>query len=429
MRRTETSTRYRSPHRPRLIRVANRVLRSLMKRRAVRVALDEASLIEAAENTTGLLDLGDPSFREPMRVLLRSIEDEAQLHPLGRFITRTRLISTLATRMRLEEHIRRTPAIERERVPPPIVIVGLPRTGTTLLHRLLASDARVRSLSSWEAILPVPLDPTRESGPDEVEKRVAFAQRSEKALQYMAPDFFAVHPIDARAPEEDVLLLDLAFRSTVPESTLRVPTYAHWLEQQDQLPAYRLMKRVMQALQYQSKPDASSAGTGAPWRWVLKTPHHLEWLDALLEVFPDATLVWTHRDPKQVVPSFCSMLAHGRGIFSDAIDPHEIGRDWLRKGSERMVGRAMDARARLGEARFHDVRYADLVRDPIAVARAIEERAGLGWSRDAETRMRDRLRTETQHRHGVHRYALADFGLTSHDVDRAFTRYRSTFDV
>jgi len=324
--------------------------------------------------------------------------------------------------MRLEEVFRRTPAIERERVPPPIVIVGLPRTGTTLLHRLLASDARVRSLASWEALLPVPLDPSLQSGPDEVAQRVAFAERGEKALQYMAPDFFAVHPIDARAPEEDVLLLDLAFRSTVPESTLRVPTYARWLEQQDQLPAYRMMKRAMQALQYQRKPDPG-------WRWVLKTPHHLEWLDALLEVFPDALLVWTHRDPKDVVPSFCSMLAHGRGIFSDAVDPHEIGRDWLRKGAERMVGRAMDVRARVGESRFHDVRYAELVRDPIGVVRAIEERSGLGWSRDADTRMRDRLRVETQHRHGVHRYALSDFGLTSDDVDRAFARYRSTFVI
>jgi CheY-like chemotaxis protein len=150
---------------------------------------------------------------------------------------------------------------------------------------------------------------------------------------------------------------------------------------------------------------------------VLKTPHHLEWIDELLAVFPDATLVWTHRDPHEVVPSFCSMLAHGRGIFSDAVDPHEIGRAWLRKGSERMAHRALDARAKAGEARFLDVRYADLVRDPLAVVRQIEERSGLPWSLDAETRVRDRLRLEQQNRHGVHRYSLADFGLTSEDVE------------
>lgn len=420
-RKPSTSTDYRRPHRPRILRIANRVLRGLMSRRALDLPLDEASLIEAAESQTGLLDVGDPSFRQPMRVLLRAIDEEARLHPIGRIITRTRLVSTLATRMRLEELVRRTPAIERERVARPIVIIGLPRTGTTLLHRLLASDSRVRALASWEALLPVPLDVGARRD-DDVAKRIAFAERSETALQYIAPDFFAVHPIDARAPEEDVLLLDLAFRSTVPESTLRVPSYAHWLEGEDQGPAYRYMKRVMQALQWQRKPDAPD------WRWVLKTPHHLEWLDELLAVFPDALFVWTHRDPEQVVPSFCSMLAHGRGVFSDSVDPHEIGRTWLRKGA-RMVDRAMEARARIGEARFIDVRYSDLMANPLEVTRKIEERAGLTWSRDAETRMRDRLRIEVQHRHGVHRYALSDFGLDDRDLEKAFGPYRKTFEL
>jgi hypothetical protein len=377
----ETSTDYRRPHRPRALRVANRVLGGLLARKLVRVPLDESSLIEAAETATGLLDLGEASFRQPMRVLLRSVEEEARLHAVGRFITRTRLVSTLATRMRLEELVRRNPAIEKEQLARPIVIVGLPRTGTTLLHRLLAADARIRALASWEAIHPVPLE-----GDGEKQRRIAYVQRSERALEYMAPDFFAVHPIDALAPEEDVLLLDLAFRSTVPESTLRVPTYAHWLEQEDQSPAYRYMARVLRALQWQRKP------ADPDWRWVLKTPHHLEWLGELLSVLPDAVLVWTHRDPKQVVPSFCSMIAHGRGVFSDDVDPHEIGRTWLRK-AVRMVDRAMDARGRVGEKRFVDVRYADLVADPISVVRAIEERAGLSWTRDAETRMRVALRT------------------------------------
>lgn len=419
--REATSTDYRKPHRPRLIRMANRVAGGLLKRGALRVPLDEASLIEAAESQTGLLDLGDPSYRQPMRVLLRAIEQEARLHALGRVITRARMVSTLATRMRLEELVRRHPEIESERVPRPIVIVGLPRTGTTLLHRLLATDARVRSLASWEAILPVPRD-AGDHGPDEAAKRIQYAERSERALQYMAPDFFAVHPIDAHAPEEDVLLLDLAFRSTVPESTLRVPSYAHWLEGEDQGPAYRYMHRVMQALQWQRKPDARE------WRWVLKTPHHLEWIDELLKVFPDALFVWTHRDPAQVVPSFCSMIAHGRGVFSDSVDPHEIGRSWLRKGA-RMVDRAIEARGRAGEHRFLDVKYSELVQSPVAITRKILERAGLEWSRDAQTRISDRLRTEVQHRHGVHRYDLADFGLADRDLDRAFSHYRATFGV
>jgi hypothetical protein len=257
---------------------------------------------------------------------------------------------------------------------------------------------------------------------DDRARRITAAERSEAALAYMAPDFFAVHPIDARAPEEDVLLLDLAFRSTVPESTLRVPSYASWLEGEDQTPAYQYMVRVLKALQWQRSPDAPD------WRWVLKTPHHLEWLDVVARVLSDPLFVWTHRDPGEIVPSFCSMLAHGRGVFSDDVDPHEIGRSWLRKG-QRMVERAIDARARIGEARFVDVRYPDLIRDPIAAMRRIEESAGLPWTRDVETRAQDTLRRETKDRHGVHRYALADFGLTEHEVVRTFARYRATFAI
>jgi hypothetical protein len=414
-----TSTEYRKPYRPRIIRLANRVIGALTARRVLDLRLDEAALIEAAESSTGLLDLGDPSFRAPLRVLLRSIEQEARLHPLGRVITRARLVSALATRMRLEELYRRQPAIERERLARPIVIVGLPRTGTTLLHRLLASDPRIRSLASWEALRPVPMlgDAPAE---DDRARRIVAAERSEAALAYMAPDFFAVHPIDARAPEEDVLLLDLAFRSTVPESTLRVPSYAAWLEGEDQGPAYRYMARVLRALQWQRSPDA------ADWRWVLKTPHHLEWLEEVTRVLPDPLFVWAHRDPREIVPSFCSMLAHGRGVFSEHVDPHEIGRSWLRKG-QRMVERAIDARARLGEGRFVDVRYADLIRDPIGVVKTIEERAGLAWTKDVETRAQDKLRREVKDRHGIHRYALSDFGLAEHEVARTFERYRTRF--
>ncbi|GAB4212554.1 MAG: sulfotransferase [Sandaracinaceae bacterium] len=406
-----TSTRYERPHRPLVLRAANALLGPLVRRGTVPAALDESSILEAAEQRTGLLDFGDPSFRPPLETLLRSVESEARLHPIGRLITRERLVSTLANRMRVTEALRLDPAIRALPVRAPIVIVGLPRTGTTLLHRLLASDRRIRALASWEA-----LSPARLPGDDDDARRIRIAEQSERGLAFMAPDFFAVHPIDAHAPEEDVLLLDLSFRSTVAESTLRVPTFSRWLEEQDQRPAYDTLKETLQLLWHQRRTDAHE-------RWVLKTPHHLEWLDVLLEVFPDATLVWTHRDLGEVVPSFCSMLAHARGVFSDHVDPREIGRSWLRKGA-RMVQRALEVRARVPE-RFVDVRYEDLVRDPITVLRTIHERAGSTFTREAEQSARDRLRKERKDRHGAHVYRLADFGLEPNDLARAFEAYRS----
>lgn len=414
----ETSTDYRHPYRPKLVRLANQVAGRLSTLPPFRFGLDEESLVAAAKKQSGLSNLGDPSFHEPLRILLRSIEKEAELHALGRIITRTRIVSTLVTRMRLEQQIAARPAIEKEKLTRPIVIVGLPRTGTTFLHRLLASDSdRIRALLSWEALMPVALE-----GESLPRRRMVAAERSEAALRYLAPDFFAVHPIDALGPEEEILLLDLAFRSTVPEATMHVPSYASWLEAADQSPAYRYMARTLRALQSERRPPADAS------RWVLKTPHHLEWLEELPKVLDDPLIVWTHREPREVVGSFCSMIAHGRGVFSDHVDPIEIGRFWLRKG-KRMVERAMDARSSIGADNFIDIKYVDLIKDPMRAARQIQERAGLSWTEATETRLSQSMRREVKDRHGKHRYSLADFGLTNDDVDQAFSRYTAEHDM
>lgn len=416
-----TSTDYRRPHRPLLIRGANVALGLANGSRRLRASLEESSLLEAAERATGLLDFGDPSFREPFKKLLASIESEAHLHPVGRHMVRERLASNLANRMRIEEQYRKHPEIDAIRVASPIVIVGLQRTGTTLLHRLLASDRRLRSLRSWEAIAPAPLGKSdRPAADGEPDPRRANAALAERALRYLSPDFFAVHPVEAEAPEEDVLLLDLSFRSTVAEATLRVPTFSRWLEDQDQEPAYRMLERALKLLAWQSH------GADAKVRWVLKTPHHLEWIEVLLGVFPDAKVIWTHRDPKTTVASFCSMVAHGRGLFSDRVDPHEVGRDWGRK-VERMVRRAMDARRSAGERYFVDVRYEDLTGKPIDTLKRIYGELGLPFDRETESGAKDLLRVHGQHRHGVHRYALADFGLSGAELDERFARYRERF--
>ncbi|MFO0552979.1 MAG: sulfotransferase [Polyangiaceae bacterium] len=430
---TETRTDYAHPYRPRPLATANRVLGTLAKVKLGTRRLDPAELEAAALRTVGhgARDFGDPSYREPLAVLCNSIEAEARLNPVGRLITRTRLVSTLANRLRVEAALAKDPSITSLPVHRPIVIAGLQRTGTTLLHRLLSADPENRALYSWEALNPAPIrsgvtgraldlvDRLRGAPLSHgADPRERIAERSERALAYMAPDFFAVHPVEAHAPEEDILLLDLAFRSTVPEATLRVPTFAKWIEEQDQTPAYRYERRVLQLLSHARAP-----GRG---RWVLKTPHHLEWLDVLKVVFPDALIVWTHRDPTTTIASFCSMVAHGRGVFSDDIDPFEIGRDWSRKIA-RMVSRGLEARAALGDSEFVDVSYKDLLADPIAVAEQIYERAGLTLTAQGETAMREVLATETQHKHGVHRYRLEDFGLEEKTLRATFADYTARY--
>jgi hypothetical protein len=404
----ETSTRYDRPHRPLPVAWVNRALAAAGRRPPLHADLSPDALLAAARRRAKLDDLGDPRLPDRLALLVDSIEREADLHPLGRWMARENLVGILANRLRMTDDLRRHPEIDAVPLAPPIVIVGLQRTGTTVLHRLLASDPARRFLPAWEAVNPAPFGPERD-GPD---PRLRAAALAERVVRYLAPDFFAIHPIEALAPEEDCLLFNFDLRSTVFEATMRVPTYSRRLESEDPLPAYRAYARVLRYLQRQ-RP-------GGPW--VLKTPQHMESLDALLAVFPEATVVQTHRDPERVLASFCSMMAHSRGVFSDRVDPRDVGRHWFRK-ARRMVARAAETRARFSE-RFIDVRYADLLADPIGEVRRVCAFAGTSLSAEAEARMRAWLAANPQHKHGRHRYRLEDFGLERAEVSAAFAEYR-----
>jgi hypothetical protein len=407
-----TSADYGRPYRPRAIAFINRLGRAApfgpLGRR-----LDADSLIAQARRRSGLVRFDDEAFREPLARLLDAIKREARLTAIGRVITRTRLVGILQNRLRAQALFEQHPEILDEKVEAPVFIVGLQRTGTTMLQRLLAADPGMRALASWEALNPAPLArPSKGRDP-----RIGHAVRAEKGLRYLAPDFFAIHPVEAEAPEEEVILLDHSFLSSVAESMLHVPSFAAWLEEQDQTPAYEYLKKMLQLLQWQARAD----------RWILKTPHHLEWLDTLLAVFPDARIVQTHRDPMKTLASFCSMVAHARGVFSDELDPHEVGAHWLRK-NRRQVERAMAARdareARGGGGAFLDVSYYDLMADPMTQVQRIYDFIGRPLDEKVRGLMLESRRANPQHKHGEHRYRLEDFGLDRDRVDAAFAAYR-----
>jgi hypothetical protein len=370
-----------------------------------------------ARRRTRLDDFGEPSFREPLSRLLAAIESEAALTPVGRLITRERLVGLLMNRLRAVSFFERRPEVRQGELDPPIVIAGLPRTGTTLLHRLLAVDRSLRPLLSWEALNPAPI-PGRHAAQGRSDPRIRIAERSRRGLAYLAPDFLAVHPVDPHAPEEEILLLDVSFRSTVAEAILRVPSFARWLEAQDQTPAYEMLRDLLKLLSWQ----------GGGRRWVLKTPHHLEWLDTLLAVFPGATIVQTHRDPAKILPSLCSLVAHGRGVFSDEVDPIEIGLEWSAK-VRRMIERAMASRDRHGEERFADVAYEALVHDPMAEVTRLYARIGLELTTETRRAMEATLREHGRERHGKHVYSAADFGLDEGRIGEDFAAYRARFRV
>ncbi len=374
-----------------------------------RPGLDKDSLIRTARKATGLHDLGKDFLDEPLERLLFSIKEEAQLHPIGNFITRQRMINLICIRLRAQDLFRRHPEILEQPLLPAWVILGLQRTGTTKLHRLLAADERHRVLLSWEAINPVPLG-DHNGKPD---KRIAIARTSEKALRLMAPGFFAIHPVEHNAPEEDILLLDSTFLSTTPEATMNVPSYAAWLEKTDQGPAYAYMVKLLKLLQWQ-RPGK---------RWILKSPHHLEFTDLIDRHFGEVHFLWTHRDVTECIPSFISMVAHSRVIFSDNTDGNAVARHWIRKTGY-MLQKGLDYRNKnQHKNQFTDIFYEDLKDSPAEVLGSIYNLDG-GITPELLSRFEKAEKDNPMRKYGIHEYNIEDFGVSKEDILSETANYR-----
>lgn len=410
----ETSNQYDHPYRPLPISLFNKA-GQVAERLGWLPDLKVEQLIENAQRKTGLTDFGEEWFRAPLAVLVASINREAQLNPLGKFIQKSRLESALAIRLRVQALLKAHPEILDIDLGKIIIIAGLQRTGTTTLHRLLAADPGMRALYAWEALNPLPLPRERAGRP---KARMAQAKAAEKGLAYLAPEFFAIHPVEHNAPEEDVLLLDLSFMSQSPEATLHVPTYAAWLEQQDHTRAYEYLRTLLKILHWQ-RPARN---------WVLKTPHHMEYLDVILKVFPEAFIVQTHRDPQKTTGSFCSMVSHGRGVFSDTVDAKEVARHWVRKVN-RLMQRSIAVREQMGDARFIDVSYYDLLKDPVHEVERIYRFAGIPFDASIARAAEATSKRNVQHRYGRHRYNLADFDLSKEEIERQYGFYRQRYGI
>ena len=280
-------------------------------------SLDPAELLQRARRDSGLTQFDDPSPEEPLEVLTRALTVEACLNAGGRYYWSARLLGILVTRLRAREWFRRHPEILEESIHAPIIILGLTRTGTTLLQRLISSDSRFYSAAYWEARFPVPVEDDLSGA-----QRIAVAKAEIDALLAANPDLASVHPFDAMGADEDILILDQTLLSNTSETLAHVPSYYQWLRKQDLRPAYRYWHQMLQMLQWQKRQRGVHGE-----RWVLKTPMHLGHVDHILELLPDATFVQTHRDPLVTIPSYASMIQGlWRGV-SDEADPLEAARE------------------------------------------------------------------------------------------------------
>jgi hypothetical protein len=382
-----------------------------------RPAFEDFVVLEDARRRTGLSDFGDPAFREPLRRLLHALGNEAALNEVGRVMHYERVVGLLVNRLRTEAAYREHPEIEEERIAPPLVIVGLPRTGTTMLHRMIASDRRFHALLWYESRSPAPLPGSEALRED---PRIREAEAEVEAMLAASPDLIAVHPMDAHAPDEEIMLYEHSFLSANPEAFCHIPRYGAWLAEQDPAPGYRYLGRLLRFLQWQKKRRGERAE-----RWVLKAPMHLAYMDLLLETLPGARVVLTHRDPIQTIPSYASMIHTLLVMGSDRIDTRAAGRYWADK-LHRWLDRGMAVRD-ANPGSFLDVRYEELVEDPMVQVRRIYAFADMELTPTAEASMRRWAQENVRDRRPVHRYTLEQFGFTEPELREQFADYRERF--
>ena len=369
-----------------------------------------ADLLKAAAEQVGRDDFGNPQFIRGLEALVESINTEAALTEAGMAAQHQRLLGLLANRLRLQRALAEHPEILNERIAAPIVIVGLPRTGSTMTHRLLASDPAHTAMLWWEGRHPAMLPGERRGKPNE---RRDLGRAEVEAVVAASPEAMQIHPWDFEGADEEVLLIEHSFHSSVPEAHMRLPSYSRWVEAQDHAPVYRDLLAMLQHLQWQTPGRAAK-------RWVLKSPHHLGHMDALFEVFPDAKIIQTHRDPMQTVPSLCSMCANLAAPLTRAPNPQAIGAHWLRRLSRSLKACMKTATARPDS--FLDLHFRAMVQDPIAQMAQVYEFVGERFGDRAEAAM-CAYREDDAHQADAHAYNLADYGLSEAQIDRLFSAY------
>ena len=379
------------------------------------VDLDPVGLVAAAERRTGLDDLGDPTLLHRLAAQVDAVEADAGLSGLGRFLVRQRLVGLLAARLRFEDFVRRHPEALDVELEPPVIVVGLPRSGTTHLVNLLATDGRFRSLPWWEAQEPIPV---LGDGPgrDGVDPRYTRNLRQHEATLQVSPLTALMHDRPPWSIEEECELVDLDLCSYTLEWFARVPTWRDHYLGLDQHAHYAFLRRELQVLSH----------LRGPRRWVLKCPQHLEQLGPLLATFPDATIAFTLRDPVAVLQSAITMLAYGDRHRRVAIEADQLAAYWVDR-IERLLRAAVRDTSLIPDGQRVDVEFREFMADDVAMATRILAAAGMEVTDEARAGLAEYVAGNPRGKDGRVVYDLrGDFGL---DPAELYDRYAFYFDA
>jgi Sulfotransferase family len=375
-------------------------------------ALDAGEMMAAALKRADRRDFADRSFVQPLQQLLSSCNAEGHLNGLGRYSVRFDVLRSLRNLLAFDRIEQADPSILSRPIERPVFITGTPRSGTTFLHRLLAQDPSTAAPRSWQLVYPLPSGGGRMGAV----LRRSWVGMQLRMVRVLAPELHELHTLSAGAPEECTDITAQVFQSSRYDSVYRVPGYQNWLKRYGLLEGYRFHRRFLQHL------DAQQPGR----RWILKSPDHVFALDDIRAVYPDARLVFVHRDPVRVLASVAKLTEVLRRPFAHSIDLPEIGRQvsasWL-EGARLMM------RAAAASNDILHLHYREVVSAPLEAVGAIARHCGLTVSAEAQARMRSWLSRERGGRNGRRHYQLATFGLDPHSLREQFAPYIEAFDI
>ena len=401
----------RGPRARRWMAWVNKGLAAGIHRGVFDTLFDREELLDGASRATGFQDFGSLDFIEPLDLLLEGFDQTSALNPVGRLAARWYLMSLLCNRLRLEAMWQNDPCIVSETLRGPIFILGLPRTGSTMLHEALALHSAVRTPRFWESTFIPKRDPM-DFG------RVVASAGQITIVNRMAPNLKGIHRLGARLPHECVTIQAHAMRSIQFHTAHRVSAYNRWLQTCDWEPAYRWHARYLKVLQC----------GGDEARWLLKAPGHMLGLSALNRVYPDAKFIQLHRDPVEVIPSMASLSVALRSAFSEEVDEWEVGRDTADQWSRGLANTLQQRKQNAGlDARFIDVNYKDLLSQPVNVVQRILEFMGLPNTTSFEGMLERYLVRNAKGRHGSHTYSLERFGFEQSNLENRFSEYRAEY--
>jgi len=385
---------------------------------AARTRLDATELCAAAERNTGLSEWGaDRTFLTGLGKLTDAVEAMSCADILRDSVA-AQAVSLLETRLRLEDDARRHPQILLGPIERPVIVTGLPRTGTTWLFELLALDPAVRAPLDWEVASPWPAP---ELATWDTDPRIARVEAAYEAMLAAAPELATMHHFDARLPQECNSITQLHFASSNFWASYAVPDYIDWLTFEKPEGVFNTHRRVLQQLQWK----------GPRGRWTLKSPPHLLMIEELLEAYPDACIIQTHREPAKMVASLANMIRALRRVrnpgLTEILEPRMIARSVLSHFGTALERGTQSRTKPEVDRHFVDVAYRDTLANPIGTVRRIYEAFDLPWTADYEKRLSDHIGAQHSAGHGKHIYDMSEFGIADLDLPSQFPAYRARF--